>query len=88
MNATRLKEDVKFKALWGEEMKIKKGGYLLQDPRNKSDIYGISKEDFRGTYKFNNKPSILDKLKEKGRIKPALATRKSQYQKVDMAMNS
>jgi len=69
MNATKLNQDVKFKAPWGEEMKIKKGGYLLQDPKNKSDIYGISGEDFKKTYKFNNKPTLIDRLKEKGKLK-------------------
>lgn len=53
MNATQINEPISFTAPWGEKMSIDKGGYILQDPNNPNDIYGISGKDFDSTYKFN-----------------------------------
>jgi hypothetical protein len=53
MNATQINEPISFNAPWGERMNIDKGGYLLQDPNNINDIYGISQKDFDNTYKFD-----------------------------------
>ena len=54
MNAAQISEPISFKAPWGEQMNIGKGGYILQDPNNVDDMYGISGEDFDNTYKFND----------------------------------
>lgn len=53
MMAARLDEAVSFVAPWGEKMYIDKGGYLLQDPGNSNDVYGISGPDFEATYRFD-----------------------------------
>jgi hypothetical protein len=53
MNATQINEPISFDTPWGETMNIDKGGYLLQDPNNINDIYGISQKDFDNTYKFD-----------------------------------
>lgn len=53
MNATQINEPISFNAPWGERMNIDKGGYLLQDPNNVNDVYGISQKDFDNTYKFD-----------------------------------
>ena len=34
-------------------MNIDKGGYILQDPNNPNDAYGISGKDFDATYRFD-----------------------------------
>lgn len=52
MNAAQINEPISFTAPWGEEMNIDKGGYILQDPTNPNDVYGISGKDFDSTYKF------------------------------------
>ena len=40
---------------WGGDIqKIKEGGYLLMDPTNPTDIYGIGEEEFKNTYAFTN----------------------------------
>jgi len=53
MNAAQINEPISFTAPWGERMNVDKGGYILQDPNNPNDIYGISGKDFDSTYKFN-----------------------------------
>lgn len=52
MLAYEISEPISFTAPWGEVMYIDRGGYLMQDPDNQNDIYGISAKDFAGTYKF------------------------------------
>lgn len=44
----RLNEGVSFTAPWGEEMRIKAGGVLVNG--SGSDIYGIQPEEFEATY--------------------------------------
>jgi len=53
MMAGQINEPISFNAPWGERMNIDKGGYLMQTPGSKTDIYGISGPDFDNTYKFN-----------------------------------
>lgn len=53
MNATQINEPISFEAPWGEPMNIDKGGYILQDPNNINDIYGISQKDFDNTYRYD-----------------------------------
>jgi len=53
MNAAQINEPISFTAPWGEKMNVDKGGYILQDPDNPNDIYGISGKDFDSTYRFN-----------------------------------
>ena len=53
MNATQINEPISFTAPWGERMNVDKGGYILQDPNNPNDVYGISGKDFDSTYRFN-----------------------------------
>lgn len=53
MNAAQVNEPISFKAPWGEQMNIGKGGYILQDPNNPNDIYGISQKDFDSSYRFD-----------------------------------
>lgn len=45
-----VREDIEFKAPWGEEMSIKSGGMLNISGRETGDIYGIQKEEFYQTY--------------------------------------
>lgn len=58
MNATQINEPISFTAPWGEQMNIDAGGYILQDPNNPNDIYGISQQDFDSTYRFINESQI------------------------------
>lgn len=53
MNATQINEPISFTAPWGERMNVDKGGYILQDPNNPNDAYGISGKDFDSTYRFD-----------------------------------
>lgn len=53
MNAAQISEPISFRAPWGEQMNIDKGGYILGDPNNPADMYGISQKDFDSTYRFN-----------------------------------
>lgn len=53
MNAAQINEPISFTAPWGERMNVDKGGYILQDPNNPNDAYGISGKDFDSTYRFN-----------------------------------
>ena len=53
MNAAQINEPISFTAPWGEKMNIDKGGYILQDPNNPNDAYGISGKDFDATYRFD-----------------------------------
>lgn len=52
MLAAQVNEPISFNAPWNEKMNIDKGGYILQDPNNKNDAYGISGKDFDNTYRF------------------------------------
>jgi hypothetical protein len=45
-----VKEDIEFKAPWGEEMSIKAGGMLNISGKDTGDIYGIQKQEFHQTY--------------------------------------
>ena len=53
MNAAQINEPISFTAPWGEQMNIDKGGYILQDPSNPEDAYGVSEKDFNSTYRFD-----------------------------------
>ena len=63
MNAAQINEPISFTAPWGERMNIDKGGYILQDPNNPDDAYGISGEDFNNTYKFNESKNMKQVIK-------------------------
>ncbi len=54
MLAVQIKEDLEITPPnWGGDIqKINAGGYLLMDPENSNDIYGIGEEEFLITYKF------------------------------------
>lgn len=45
----QIDDDISFVAPWGEQMHIKKGGYL--NITNINDIYGVQKQEFETTYK-------------------------------------
>ena len=49
---------------WGEKMNIDKGGYILQDPNNPNDAYGISGKDFDDTYRFDENRILRKIIKE------------------------
>lgn len=59
MNAAQINEPISFTTPWGEQMNIDKGGYILQDPNNKEDVYGISGRDFHDTYEFDTMESLI-----------------------------
>ena len=42
----------------GEKQVINKGGYLLIDPNNTRDIYGIGRDEFNNTYKFTSNDNL------------------------------
>ena len=48
VTAARLGESITFTAPWGEEMRIRAGGYLIIS--NPADIYGIAEDEFCKTY--------------------------------------
>lgn len=48
--AARINEDIVFKAPWGKDMYLEKGGYIIIN--SKTDIYGIQEQEFKNTYKF------------------------------------
>ena len=50
-----MKEDVQFKAPWGEDMDIKSGGVLNITGRESGDIYGIQRKEFNQTYAMCDK---------------------------------
>ena len=56
MLAAELHETIEFQPpMWGGDTQtVKAGGFLLMDPSNNKDIYGIGKEEFFDTYKFGN----------------------------------
>jgi hypothetical protein len=64
MNAVQIDEPISFTAPWGEKMNIDKGGYILQDPNNPNDIYGISGKDFDLTYRFDENRILRQIIKE------------------------
>lgn len=45
----QINDNITFIAPWGEEMTIKKGGYINITDNN--DIYGVQKDEFLNTYK-------------------------------------
>lgn len=52
MYASQVQDDVAFPNPWGQgHMNVDKGGYMMQDPNNPSDTYGIQKGDYDSTYK-------------------------------------
>lgn len=69
MNAAQINEPISFTAPWGEKMNVDKGGYILQDPNNPNDIYGISGKDFDSTYKFNENKQYKTNRKMRRTIK-------------------
>ena len=78
MNAAQINEPISFTAPWGEKMNVDKGGYILQDPNNPNDIYGISGKDFDSTYRFNE-----NKQYNKNRnIKQTIRLRESDLHKI------
>ena len=60
MLAGEISENICFKPpKWGGDVQmIKKGAYILRDPNNESDIYGIGEEEFAKTYEFTSKEKI------------------------------
>ena len=50
----KLEENITFNAPWGEEMKVKSGGYLIIN--GKDDIYGIQEVSFNETYRMTDRP--------------------------------
>lgn len=64
MRAYPVNEPISFTAPWGEEMNVDQGGYILQDPDNANDTYGISKKDFDNTYRFQESRRRNVTLKE------------------------
>ena len=64
MNAAQINEPISFTAPWGEKMNIDKGGYILQDPNNPNDAYGISGKDFDDTYRFDENRILRKIIKE------------------------
>ena len=48
VTAARLGESITFTAPWGEEMRIRAGGYLIIS--NPADVYGIAEDEFCKTY--------------------------------------
>lgn len=65
MNAVQVNEPISFPHPWeqGKTFNLDKGGYLMQDPNNPSDMYGISGKDFDGTYKFNESKNVKKMVK-------------------------
>lgn len=54
MNASQVQDNVAFPNPWGQgNMNVDKGGYMMQDINNPNDTYGIQKDDFDSTYKFD-----------------------------------
>ena len=54
MLAAQISEDITFAPpMWGGDIQnINAGGYLLMDPTNPEDVYGIGEEEFYNTYAF------------------------------------
>jgi len=50
VRVVELKEDVRFEAPWGEEMRIRAGGFLISN--SPDDIYGIQADEFAKTYTY------------------------------------
>lgn len=59
MYASKVHDNVAFPNPWGQgHMNVDKGGYMMQDPKNKRDTYGIQDTDFNGTYREINENKI------------------------------
>lgn len=58
MKVYALSEPIEFTAPWGEKMRVEADGYILQDPDNPKDAYGISRKDFEATYKINEAEAV------------------------------
>lgn len=58
MLAAQIGDSVEFEPpLWrGDIQRVNAGGYLIMDPENPSNIYGIGEEEFHTTYKFIESP--------------------------------
>jgi hypothetical protein len=54
VQVVRIEESVAFKAPWGEDMRIKAGGALVNGGGN--DVYGIQPEEFEATYSMITAP--------------------------------
>ena len=56
MLAAQINEDLTFQPpRWnGDIQNIKAGGYLLMDPTDEEDIYGIGQKEFLNSYKYTN----------------------------------
>lgn len=54
MLAAQISENITFAPpMWGGDIQnINAGGFLLMDPSNKEDVYGIGEEEFYNTYEF------------------------------------
>lgn len=57
-----IQQDISFTSPWGTTEHVKAGGYILQDPKKPSDIYGISREDFDASYRFDESRRRLSKI--------------------------
>jgi len=55
VRAVQIDKDVSFTAPWGEEMRIKAGGWLVKT--KDGEIYGIQPDEFGSTYKLD--PSLM-----------------------------
>ena len=62
MLAAQVDEDIEFAPpMWGgDKQRINAGGYLLMDPTNPTDVYGIGEEEFNDTYQFTSKTNVFD----------------------------
>ena len=59
MYASKVHDDIAFPNPWGQgHMNVDKGGYMMQDPNNPSDTYGIQQGDYDSTYAPINEQTI------------------------------
>jgi hypothetical protein len=49
-----IRHNISFNTPWGSTENVMAGGFILQDPNNPNDIYGISREDWDNTYRFED----------------------------------
>lgn len=65
MYASKVHDNVAFPNPWGQgHMNVDSGGYMMQDPKNKRDTYGIQDTDFNGTYREINENTIKKIISE------------------------
>lgn len=60
MMVAQISDDLEFEPpKWGGDVqRINAGGYLVMDPSNPTDIYGIGEKEFLETYKISDKPVV------------------------------